>query len=208
MSSISRWNRNRSGPVSRSRAYGPSIRSVWAVYRPSGAPVNLSATVRSSVATSRHGPQLRGHFAPLRQVEAPQSSKRFSETIPCQPRAFPARFGNHRSPPVLAGRGQSERPDRPDAVGLPRIVGVAGVQVDGQAEQPVALRALDLTRHEPPATPPDVQLAFRMGDQVVIPAGVPRTAVVRRRQDHVLTVGEIHEGSRALLAAVSTGRRQ
>src|SRR3954452_25268158 len=155
-----------------------------------------------------HGPQLRGHFAPLRQVEAPQSSKSFSETIPCQPRAFPAPFRGSPVTPVLAGRGQSERPDRPDAVGLPRIVGVAGVQVDGEAEQPVALRALDLTRHEPPATPPDVQLAFRMGDQVVIPAGVPRTAVVRRRQDHVVTVGEIHKGSRALLAAVSTGRRQ
>lgn len=79
-------------------------------------------------------------------------------TVGGQPPALPARSEDPPVTRVLAGRGQPEHPDRPDAVGPLRIAGVAGVKVDGEAEQPVARRALDLTRHEPPTWRPDVQL--------------------------------------------------
>lgn len=51
---------------------------------------------------------------------------------------------------------------------------------------------------DPDTARPDVQFAYRMGQEVVLPAGMARTAVVRRRQDHVVTIGEIHEGSLAV----------
>ena len=51
-------------------------------------------------------------------------------------------------------------------------------------------------------------LTFWMGEQIVVPAGVSGAAVIRRHQDHVVTVGEIRDRRLAPLAAACTGRRQ
>jgi hypothetical protein len=50
-----------------------------------------------------------------------------------------------------------------------------------------------------------VQLAFGMDEQVVIPAGVPGAAIVRRDQDDVVIFGEVCDGSLAAMAAACTG---
>jgi hypothetical protein len=65
-----------------------------------------------------------------------------------------------------AGRCQAQHRDRPDVVGPLGVDGVAAIQLDGECEQPVAVGALRLARHETPAARPDVRLAFRFGFEV------------------------------------------
>jgi len=49
---------------------------------------------------------------------------------------------------LLSVRRQPQHPDRPDTIGLLRVFGVAGVKVDGECVESVALGSLSLTRHE------------------------------------------------------------
>ena len=99
--------------------------------------------------------------------------------------------------------------NRPDPIGSFLVRVPAFVKaIHRECVQPITVSTLGLTGHKWPTTPSNMQLASRMGDQVVIPSGVAFAAILRRNENDAVPVGEVCEWCLTSLAASRTCRCQ